>query len=304
MKNRTILYGYCCNNGRIAAHPQESVIVDSICREYIDGKSLLTIATRLNDEQIEYMPGITGWNKARLKRILEDERYLGKEPYPRTIPEEVFSQIQAIKHNRNTQKGTDRQSDIYQINIPTLCPKCRSKMKRIYAGKRKCKTKWYCSNEECKCAIGLEDDDMLVSLTDHLNTLIANPDIIRAYEPAPTEPSMELRRLNNEVARMLDSTDIDRETARAKMLECLSQKYQEIDTAEYTTKRLVADLTNAETLTAFSADLLGRVADAVILHTDQSVSIILTNGQIIGKEIPNGTNHATAESGQSYTAYG
>ncbi len=193
---------------------------------------------------------------------------------------------------------------LYQLSIPTLCPNCRQKLTRIYDKRRKNKVKWICSNAECRCTIDKQDADLLGDLTDHLNTIIANPDLIRSYAPAPTELSMELRRLNNEVARMLDSTDIDRETARAKMLECLSQKYQEIDTAEYTTKRLVADFTNAEPLTAFSADLLGRVADAVILHTDQSVSIILTNGQIIGKEIPNGTNHATAESGQSHTAYG
>ncbi len=303
MKNRTILYGYCCADGRITAHPQESVIVESICREYLDGKSLLAIATRLNDEQIEYMPGITGWNKARLKRLLEDERYLGKEPYPRTIAEQTYHAIQAMKEAKNTQKEIDRQSQIYQLPLTVLCSKCQSKMKLTYATRKRHRA-WQCTNPECKCLIVKPDTDLLGDLTDHLNTIIANPDIIRAYAPAPTEPSIELRKLNNEVARMLDSTDIDREAARAKMLECLSQKYQEIDTAEYTTKRLVADLTNAEPLTAFSADLLGRVANAVILHTDQSVSIILTNGQIIGKEIPNGTNHATAESGQSHTAYG
>ena len=84
MKNRTVPYGYRYENGIIVLHPQESKIVKRICKAYLDGQSLLAIATWLNEEQIEYMPEVIGWNKARLKRIIEDERYLGKEPYPVT----------------------------------------------------------------------------------------------------------------------------------------------------------------------------------------------------------------------------
>ena len=80
MKNRTLPYGYQCSNGITVLHPQESEIVKRICESYLNGQSLLTIATWLNEEQIEYMPGVIGWNKSRLKRLIEDERYLVKEP--------------------------------------------------------------------------------------------------------------------------------------------------------------------------------------------------------------------------------
>ena len=93
MKNRTLPYGYRCDNGIIVLHPQESEIVKRICKAYLDGQSLLTIATWLNEEQIEYMPEVIGWNKARLKRIIEDERYLGKEPYPMILDEETHTAL-------------------------------------------------------------------------------------------------------------------------------------------------------------------------------------------------------------------
>ena len=66
MKNRTLPYGYQCCNGITVLHPQESEIVKRIFESYLNGQSLLTIATWLNEEQIEYMPGVIGWNKARL----------------------------------------------------------------------------------------------------------------------------------------------------------------------------------------------------------------------------------------------
>lgn len=81
---------YRCDNGIIVLHPQESEIVKRICKAYLDGQSLLTIATWLNEEQIEYMPEVIGWNKARLKRIIEDERYLGKEPYSKEFKAEAL----------------------------------------------------------------------------------------------------------------------------------------------------------------------------------------------------------------------
>lgn len=120
MKNRTVLYGYSCVDGRITLHPQESVIVAEIFQKYLAGKSLLAIAEELNGKKIEYMRGITNWNKARLKRIIEDERYLGKGEYSRIIQEETYKAAQELKSVKNTQKGMDRNAAIFQINIPVF----------------------------------------------------------------------------------------------------------------------------------------------------------------------------------------
>lgn len=104
MKIRNIPFGYQMENGRITPHPAESETVREIFTAYLDGQSLLQIANSLNERNIEYMPGVTGWNKARLKRIIEDERYLGSESYPAMIGQADFSEAQKIKAERNTQK--------------------------------------------------------------------------------------------------------------------------------------------------------------------------------------------------------
>ena len=85
MKNRTIPYGYTYAEGRIILHPQESEIVREVCQDYLSGQSMLWIAQGLNNRMIEYMVGVYGWNKARIKRIIEDKRYLGDEKYPAII---------------------------------------------------------------------------------------------------------------------------------------------------------------------------------------------------------------------------
>lgn len=302
MKNRTLPYGYCCVDGKITVHSSEAEIVAEIYKDYLDGKSLLAIAEHLNNRKIEYMPSVIGWNKARLKRILEDERYIGNEQYPSLIDEETHNAVMSVKNTRNTQKDTDRQADIYQLPVPVLCGECHGRMKRLYNKRRKCQTSWKCEN--CGKTIDKEDDKLLADMTVLVNTVIATPQIVKIPTATRVEPSMELRILNNEITRMLDSTGIKREEVRAKMLQSLSRRYRELDNAPYTARRLAIELTAAEQQTAFNAEFVGKIANAVILNADHSINIILTNNQKIGKEDKDGTNHAAPENSQSDTTDG
>ena len=107
MKNRNILYGYGYFDGKIDIHPQESEIVKEVYKEYLNGKSLLTLTAMLNERQIEYMPGVVNWNKARVMRILDDKRYLGDEKYPALIDPMTYDTAQAMKAKKCDQKDID-----------------------------------------------------------------------------------------------------------------------------------------------------------------------------------------------------
>ena len=97
MKIRNIPYGYQYKNGSIAIQEKETETVKRIFTEYLNGLSLLKIAEHLNNEQIEYMLGVCGWNKSRIKRIIEDERYLGTSSYPPIIDEDMHKTLILIK---------------------------------------------------------------------------------------------------------------------------------------------------------------------------------------------------------------
>lgn len=144
MKIRNIPYGYQYKNGSIAIQEKETETVKRIFTEYLNGLSLLKIAEHLNNEQIEYMLGVCGWNKSRIKRIIEDERYLGTSSYPPIIDEDMHKTLMLIKSEKNTQKHIDRKSDIFNLGVPILCPKCCSKMCRRHDSNRKCQDWWLC----------------------------------------------------------------------------------------------------------------------------------------------------------------
>lgn len=75
MSNRTLPYGYCYKNGIIAIESKESKVLKRIFSAYLNGDSMLTIAEQLNREKIEYASGVIGWNKGRLKHLIDNPRY-------------------------------------------------------------------------------------------------------------------------------------------------------------------------------------------------------------------------------------
>lgn len=290
MKIRNIPYGYQYKNGSIAIHEKETETVKRIFTEYLNGLSLLKIAEQLNNEQIEYMHGVCGWNKSKIKRIIEDERYLGTNGYPPIIDEDTHKTLIQIKSEKNTQKGTDRKADIFNLGVPILCPKCGSKMCRRHDSNRKCPDWWLCQNNNCKKTIGISDNDLIYGITECLNTIISNPDIIETVTAVDKESSLDVRRLENEIIRMLDSHGFDKSSLRKKMLECVSVKYRNIDSRKYISEKLKADFANASPLINFSMDLFNRTVKTITFSTDDAVSIILINDQQIGKEQSSNAN--------------
>ncbi len=284
MKNRNLPYGYYFTKGCIAIQPQERAIVTEIYDSYTSGKSLLNIAKDLNARSIEFMSGIVGWNKARLKRILEDERYLGNGDYPAIITQKTYDAVQKIKESRNTQKGVDRKADIFQITVPVRCPVCGSEMHRRTDRRSKCSQRWACRKDDCRHLIAISDEELLGALTELMNIVIADPERICIPKPAVQEPSTKLRRLNNEIGRTLEGFSIQKDTLRKQLLQSVSLKYEGIDNAVYIAGRLKADFANASPLFDFSPELFNRTVSELRICENGSVILTLTNGQQIGKE--------------------
>ena len=285
MKNRTLPYGYCCKNGIIVIEPQESKILQRIYAAYLDGSSMLTIADQLNREKIEYRDGVTGWNKGRLKHLIDNTKYLGTEVYPPIIDQATYEKIQETKHGRNTQRNTDKTQDIFKLTIPVRCPSCGDRMRRRHDSRCKCQERWTCENTACRLRIEISDAELLTALADLLGTVTA--DSITLPAETPYEPSTEVIRLNNEISRMLDAVEIDKAVLRSKMTECLARKYKELGNECCAVQRLKAEVGSTADIT----ERLNRTVSEIRLYTDKTADIILLNEQIIRKEQVHATDN-------------
>ena len=291
MKKRNIPFGYQWESGSITAHPAESKIVAEIFASYIAGRSLLQIAEALDKNGIEYLPGVVGWNKARLKRMIEDARYLGTESFPAIVEQTAFDKAQVIKFDRNTQKDIDRMAEIRTLPVPVCCEACGVPMRRLHDSRTSHQEKWVC--QSCGTAIKITDTDLLSAITDRLNELIADPEQVH-YTPAVSEPPLELLRLKNEIGRMLDGTMIDKELLKNKIFEYASRQYDELDAGERITMEMRAALLDTGLLSSYSAELVKAIVTAITLHADKGVTLTLKNGQQVRKERSDGAHEHSA----------
>ena len=111
LKNRNIPFGYCMVNGQYAINENEAEAVKKIFADYIDGKSLKTIAAEM---QIPYNSGKVVWNKNMVCRVLENSKYLGENGYPQIVTVEEFNQAARIKAERNTYRKPAPQAEPHE----------------------------------------------------------------------------------------------------------------------------------------------------------------------------------------------
>ena len=282
MKNRNIPFGYRFEDGKIVVNPDEQNTLQRICSEYLDGRSLLQIANGLESDKVEFAPGVITWNKARIMRIVDDDRYLGNATYPQVIDETTVKNLRSQKASRNTQTSTDRQSGIYLLKVPVVCPACGKPMRRLQDTRCKCTQKWVCN--QCHIQIKKEDTELMEDIVDLLNGLIRNPAIIRSALPGQAEPSVEQRRLDNEIARTLEGYDFDKDALREKLYQRAAIGYQQIGNEAYVEYKLKNALAQHDILDSFDSELANKTVKLIRLTESGSVSIILSNNQVIRKE--------------------
>ena len=177
-KNRTIPFGYCMKNGEITTEPKEVYAVVTIFDEYLKGRSLSEIAKLMQSEKICYNAVSDKWNKNMVKRIIENNKYLGNETYPQIIDEETFR----LANEKRVRKATTLNlisEDLQAIRNVTYCTECGHRLSRI-GGNSKYEH-WDCRNTDCyKLEYRLTDQMIIGAVLNVLNSAIANPSLLES----------------------------------------------------------------------------------------------------------------------------
>ena len=213
MTHRHIPFGYVFENGIISVNKAEADAIGKIAERYLGGNSLKTIAEWLTAEQIEHTPGRYDRNRSRVRRIIDDKRYIGDGGYPQILTGLHHSAMQLIKTEKNTQKDSDPTADIFALSAPVICSHCGGKMRRRYDKRRKANTWWSCSG--CKGTVDISDDTLLNGITELLNEVIAEPERIEIPE-SEYEESQEIKRMTTEISKALDTGGFDKEALKKK----------------------------------------------------------------------------------------
>ena len=275
-KNRRIPFGYQMINGEITTHPREVYAVSKIFAEYLKGRSLLDISKELQIENIPYYPDEDSkWNKNMIKRILENERYLGNDIYPQIISPDIF-------HRANNKKAKKANNicivpdDLKDIRNITVCAECRKRLFRNLDGT------WQCKTHRCGAFDFKVTDQMILSaVLNMLNSAIANSSLLDAdAEVSVYAPNGEVTRQKNEISRLMDSPDIDYNRIKAAIIELAELKYDccTYDDVPQKTAYLRELLIGRQQLNRLDNELLLKSAEHITVSHNATIGLELING--------------------------
>ena len=276
-KNRRIPFGYMMQNGIITTNPAEVLAVLTIFSEYMAGKSLVSIAINMkvpyNEDNI--------WNKNMVKRVLENEKYLGTDTYPQLISEDIFIAV----NERKSAKATSLcivPDKLKEVRNLTVCKEC---------GKRLFRTKselWDCRYKNCHPYFFKLTDEMLTgAILNILNTVIANPMLIEA-EATVSEyiPTSDIRCKQSEIDRAIDNGTKTAEEIRNDILRLAELKYKHCTYSDVNqkTELLKSLIDNRDQLNNLDIGLLKSCVKRITVSRLCVIEAEFINGVIIKNE--------------------
>ena len=278
-KNRVIPFGYCMKNGVITTDPKEVCAVATIFSEYLSGKSLLQIAKLMESEKIRYNTDSDKWNKNMVKRIIENEKYLGTDKYPQIIDEDIFKRA----NEKRVQKATTLNlvcDDLQGIRKVTYCLECGEKLFRKTNGKGR--EYWNCGNPDCfKYEYRLTDQMIIGAVLTVLNTAIANPSLIEnSGEISVYSPTVDVIRKQNEINQMTDSLQMDFDRVKAEIFKLAEMKYDccTYNDSPQKAAEIKALLKNHEQLNTLDIGLFKACVSRIWISHFCTIEVELING--------------------------
>lgn len=197
MINRKILYGYQIQNGEITIVEDETLVVRRVFSLYLGGLSYQKISDTLNGEKIPFCREAPLWNKHKVKRLLENPRYTGRDGYPSILDGSVFRETQSCIRGKTAGYTPRAERPALRLKENLRCAVCGASLHRLGGKNRRADT-LYLKCGGCGAAVAIPDEILLEEVANQ----VAEHDNSR---PAAYQPSGEVIRLTNAINRALEA---------------------------------------------------------------------------------------------------
>ena len=199
MSNRKMLYGYQIRDGEIAIVEEEAILVRRIFSLYTSGLSYQKISDLLNMEKIPYSQEAPAWNKHKIKRLLENPRYMGQDSYPPILDSKVFQETQVYIQEKTAGHVSKEKRPVLCLKNQMHCAQCGNTLRRL-GGKNRRKNTMYLKCVSCDAVFTISDDDLISEIVRQVTA--HDSEAQRSYQP-----SGEVIRLTNAINRGLERPD-------------------------------------------------------------------------------------------------
>lgn len=195
---RKIPFGYIIEGGITRPYPREADAVRYIFAQYLAGFSLLAIAEDMTRQGPRYHQHTPAWNKNMVKRVLENQKYIGAEGYPPLVSNEDFAAARCQRSSRNTYAPLS--AEIRPILGKMVCAQCGGKLAR--GTRSHGRVQWRC--RDCGQSVSISDEALTEMVEKRLRELSQVPHLLTAPESQQAGPDLDAVRLQNELTLALN----------------------------------------------------------------------------------------------------
>ena len=215
-KQRALPFGYAMQGGKIETVKAEARLVRRIFRMYEDGGSLESISKALAKQIIPYSDVNPDWNKHKVKRILENQKYIGQDSFPAILEDGLYERVKKLHAEKTQPWQSPSENPQKQVWKRLACADCGGRIKRV-GGRANNVTLLEC--ESCHKRIQSPTDTLLHTLAERFREATAP-----AQEQEVYLPTSELIKLENEVERGIQKP-ADGQKTRRLILEAAAKRY-------------------------------------------------------------------------------
>ena len=279
---RTIPFGYRMEQAELICEKTEAETVKRIFSMYLAGHSLKRIAETMMEQRVQYHKDKPSWNKSMVKRILDNEKYLGGGGYPRIICDEDFLAAQQFKEDNN--RYTPSLAQIVPIKEKLVCSACGARMTRLSPGKSI--VKWKCRNPSCQCSVRLSDDELIVKLDDCFHVIMQKPELLEKCVASAPPVQSDAMRLENELAVAFNRGVENAEYMKTLIFAVAAEKYKQLPDNALCRKveAIRAKIESEELTDRLKQKLMHTVVQAIRIGAGSTVAMQLINGKIVISE--------------------
>lgn len=286
MANRYLPFGYIITDGKICINEPEAELIRAIFELYAKGKSYSEIAQRCMLTGIRYNPDSDKWNKNMVKRIIENDKYTGKNGYPKIIDEKLYNKANKARLYKNVKIAPEKSELDKFIRLHSECPDCNSPLKRQHQGHdEKTWTAYKCTNPVCP-AKSVKENRLYQLITEMINLLIQNLDL--ANEPTITEiPDDTLAddKANEIYIKM--AGEYDKDDVLKSLYELARLKFQSSTVTDMSavTDRIKKELCKYGNCEKVPLPLMQKIVSKFYVGGDNELKMKLINGKTITRSV-------------------
>ena len=229
----------------------------------------------LTEENVAYFQDEVKWNKNTIKRMIENEKYMGNDIYPMIISSSIFNQAKVVKERKSCKQETHT-PEVELFREITVCDKCGSRFKRVNTwGTRE---KWMCS-KGCKCSVYIDDVILEDAVTGNLNMVIRNPDLLNVVADSQYMPTIDVTKEENELIRLLEQPKLNFSVVAKCILQGAKVRF---DCCEFDNGELTEELKNEISFVdKIDYKVMKEYIKQIIIQSDgRIITVFINNAKI------------------------